>query len=410
VREGPFIGCKTYIWNLGGLKQMGAKKTKTVVERASAMKGPARRRKWFISSVALLLVMSFGAGCSSSKSDSGSKGNSPAVANTAMADTSLSVQDQNGAAKQEAKQDMKASSQSSESGKATAVTAGSASVSQPQAKGVSGSNNNEPLTVTPAIGMEGTDGFNRKLIYKANMVMPVEDYAKAQTQLRDLVALSGAYILQFSENTNTGERGGNFTIKVAANGFVSLLDGLEKISPSLQRSVQGQDVTEEYVDLASRLKAKQAVESRLLGFMDKAVKTDELLAFSNELAKVQEEIEKIKGRVRYLDQNVSYSTVELRMYQQTGARMKPMGESTLGSRLQKSLDASLHVLSAVVQGILVVLAAALPILVLLVILLVPFLYYRRKKNQKLSNVRTELKQQNSSLNTPTDETNDQKSE
>jgi hypothetical protein len=388
---------------------MGVKKTKTAVKRASAMKGAAKWRKWFISSAILLLVMAFGAGCSSSKSDSGSKGNREAVANSAMADTNLTVQDQNGAAKQEAKQDMKASSQSSESSKAIAVTAGSASASQPQAKGVSGSNS-ELLSVTPAIGMEGTDGFNRKLIYKANMVMPVEDYAKAQTQLRDLVALSGAYILQFSENTNTGERGGNFTIKVGASGFVSLLDGLEKISPSLQRSVQGQDVTEEYVDLASRLKAKQAVESRLLGFMEKAVKTDELLAFSNELAKVQEEIEKIKGRVRYLDQNVSFSTVELRMYQQTGTRMNLMGESTLGSRLQKSLDASLHVLLAVVQGILVVLAAALPILILLAILLVPFLYYRRKRNQKLSNMRTELKQQNSSLNTPTDGTNDQKSE
>ncbi len=107
----------------------------------------------------------------------------------------------------------------------------------------------------PATGSDEAAGFNRKLIYRANLVMPVEDYSKAQTALRDLVALSGAYILQFSENANTGERGGTYTIKVAANGFVSLLDGLEKMSPSLQRNVQGQDVTEEYVDLSSRLKA-----------------------------------------------------------------------------------------------------------------------------------------------------------
>ena len=69
--------------------------------------------------------------------------------------------------------------------------------------------------------------------------MPVEDYAKAQTALRDLVALSGAYILQFSENASTSEKGGTYTIKVAAKGFVSMLDGLEKLSPSSKEMYKG---------------------------------------------------------------------------------------------------------------------------------------------------------------------------
>jgi hypothetical protein len=240
--------------------------------------------------------------------------------------------------------------------------------------------------------------------------MPVKDYAAAQTQLRDLVALSGAYILQFAESTNSGEKGGNFTIKVAANGFVSLLDGLEKISPSYQRNVQGQDVTEEYVDLSSRLKAKQVVETRLLAFIDKATQTADLLAFSNELSKVQGEIEQIKGRMRYLDQNVSYSTIELRMYQQTGSKspFDPTKGTALSNRLQNAWDASLNVLAVVLQGILVFLAAALPILLLAAIVLIPVVYYRRQRNQKLAATRNQLKQQNNSvpaaLNDPTNQT------
>ncbi|OCT17106.1 hypothetical protein A8709_24285 [Paenibacillus pectinilyticus] len=259
-------------------------------------------------------------------------------------------------------------------------------------------NKEVPSTVIPASGNDQEAGFNRKLIYRANLVMPVEDYSKAQTALRDLVALSGAYILQFSENANTGERGGTYTIKVAAGGFVSMLDGLEKLSPSLQRNVQGQDVTEEYVDLSSRLTAKQLVETRLLSFMEKASKTDDLLAFSNELAKVQETIEQIKGRMRYLDQNVSYSTIELRMYQQTGKKplLSDPNELTLGERVQKAWDSSLNVLVAVMQGVLVFLAAAVPVLVILLLIGVPFWVYRRKRNAKLVELRAQLKEQHAS--------------
>lgn len=326
------------------------------------------------------------AGCSSSKGDTG------ASAELKMSTNSDAVK-------------MDASRANGQTAAAPAVQAQSAS----DAKGKEASSatvqtpadgKDATMTVMPATGSDEAAGFNRKLIYHANLVMPVDDYSKAQTALRDLVALSGAYILQFSESANTGERGGTYTIKVAANGFVSLLDGLEKISPSLQRNVQGQDVTEEYVDLSSRLKAKQLVETRLLGFMEKASKTDDLLAFSNELSKVQEAIEQIKGRMRYLDQNVAYSTIEVRMYQQTDKKplLSDPSKLSLGERLQKAWGSSLNVLVAVLQGVLVFLAAALPVIVIVMLIGVPIWVYRRKRNKQLLAMRNQIKEQNASLN------------
>jgi hypothetical protein len=361
--------------------------------------GVLRGKMWWHSKVmiagilALLLIGSL-AGCSASKDSSSS---SSAKSEASRADTAAAPAAADGK-----------NQSSADSLKVVSQNAGAANTAASSKGAAAPAASSAPITVTPALGNDGSDGFNRKLIYKANLVMPVKDYPAAQTQLRDLVALSGAYILQFSESTNSGEKGGNFTIKVAANGFVSLLDGLEKISPSYQRNVQGQDVTEEYVDLSSRLKAKQVVETRLLAFMDKATKTDDLLAFSNELSKVQGEIEQIKGRMRYLDQNVSYSTVELRMYQQTGSKspFDPNKGTALSDRLQNAWVASLNVLAVVLQGILVFLAAALPILLLAAIVLIPAFYYKRRRNQRLAETRNQLKQQNTSvsstLNEPTD--------
>jgi hypothetical protein len=363
--------------------------------------GVLRGKKWLhrkvmIAGILALLLMGSIAGCSASKSSNSSgvaKSGAPS-ADTAAAPAAADVKNQSSTelSKSKAADQYASTASTADSAKGAAAPAASSA----------------PITVTPAIGNDGSDGFNRKLIYKANLVMPVKDYPAAQTQLRDLVALSGAYILQFSESTNSGEKGGNFTIKVAANGFVSLLDGLEKISPSYQRSVQGQDVTEEYVDLSSRLKAKQVVETRLLAFMDKATQTNDLLAFSNELSKVQGEIEQIKGRMRYLDQNVSYSTIELRMYQQTGSKSQfdPNKGTALSDRLQNAWIASLNVLAVVLQGILVFMAAALPILLLAAIVLIPTYYYRRRRNQRLAETRNQLKQQNKSESSTLDEPTD----
>jgi len=337
-----------------------------------------------------ILVLTMLAGCSAAKSESSAKSAAPEapVAPAAQAAS------------------QPASMAHEQAAVASNAAAGSTAASIGQAAKDSAETKTDavaqaPITVMPATGNDEAAGFNRKLIYHANLVMPVEDYSKAQTQLRDLVALSGGYILQFSENASTGERGGTYTIKVAAKGFVALLDGLEKISPSLQRNVQGQDVTEEYVDLESRLKAKQLVESRLLSFMEKAVKTDDLLAFSNELSKVQGEIEQLKGRMRYLDQNVAYSTIELRMYQQTANKplLADPNVLSLQERIARAWYSSLNVLAAVLQGILVFFAAALPVLAVLAIITIPIWVYRRKKQQQLISMREHLKMQNADLQT-----------
>ncbi|MDQ0921334.1 DUF4349 domain-containing protein [Paenibacillus sp. V4I5] len=354
------------------------------------------KRNKFVRNISFLLatcmlVLGLLSGCSASKNDSSatsSKELNMVATSEALKGESTQLADAKSAAPAAAAGGKASSADTSFKGKE-----GAAEIAPTEVK-------NAPITVMPATGSDEAAGFNRKLIYRANLVMPVEEYSKAQTALRDLVTLSGAYILQFSENANTGERGGTYTIKVAANGFVSLLDGLEKISPSLQRNVQGQDVTEEYVDLNSRLKAKQMVETRLLGFMEKASKTDELLSFSNELSKVQEAIEQIKGRIRYLDQNVSFSTIELRMYQQTGNKplLSDPHKLTLEERIQEAWNSSLNVLVAVMQGILVFLAAAFPILVIGLLIGVPIWVFRRKRNKQLQEMRLQLKDQNASLN------------
>ncbi len=248
----------------------------------------------------------------------------------------------------------------------------------------------------------GAERFDRKVIYTANLTMEVEDYGKAQTDIRNLVHLSGGYIVQFSDNKTLRENGGTFVIKVPADGFMSFIAELEKLKPlSLQRSMQGQDVTEEYVDLASRLKAKQVAEERLLTFMEKATKTDELVTFSNRLAEVQEEIERIKGRMRYLDQNVAYSTVEIRLYERLNKLAAPENGQTVLEKALHAMNGSLAFLYGLFEGLFVIAAGALPIALVVAVIAVPAGYavYRARKRARESteNKRAALLKENKQM-------------
>lgn len=230
------------------------------------------------------------------------------------------------------------------------------------------------------------DTLDRKLIYHANMTMEVKDYARTQSEIRDMVALAGGYVLQFSDNQSLHELGGSFTLKIPANGFFSFIQELEKLKPiSLQRNMQGQDVTEEYVDLSARLKAKQVVEARLMSFMEKATKADDLVKFSDQLGNVQVEIEQLKGRMRYIDQSVAYSTVELRLYQRLKDQpetLKPQEVSPVLERAWDAMKASGHFVYEMLVGLIVLVSGALPVLVLLVVISVPFAVWYRNRSRK----------------------------
>ncbi|MFB9280006.1 DUF4349 domain-containing protein [Cohnella cellulosilytica] len=227
-------------------------------------------------------------------------------------------------------------------------------------------------------------GYGRKVIYRADMVMKVKEFRTAEEQLLDQIHLSGAYVLQFSDSRNANEIGANYVIKVPSDGFSPFLEKLQKIeSLKFEREVQGSDVTEEFVDLEARLKTQTTLEARYLDFMDKATKTDDLVRFANELAQVQGTIEQIKGRMRFLEQNVAFSTVNLRLYQDSGLAESKQedeeGKKTFGDRISDALLGSANVLRQFGEGLLVVLAAMLPILIVVAVVGVPAYYVVRKR-------------------------------
>ncbi|QNK54493.1 DUF4349 domain-containing protein [Paenibacillus sp. PAMC21692] len=105
-----------------------------------------------------------------------------------------------------------------------------------------------------------------------------------------------------------------------------------------------------------------------------------------QLAEVQEQIEQLLGRIRYLDANVAYSTVELRIYQvdQKMATGLESDSQSFGARLSGALTGSSKAVWAGIQGFMVILAGALPVLAILAVIGIPVFWFAKHRRKRIN--------------------------
>ncbi|EIJ81671.1 hypothetical protein PB1_01980 [Bacillus methanolicus PB1] len=210
----------------------------------------------------------------------------------------------------------------------------------------------------------------RMVIYYAELNLRVKDFNKAQKSIEEKAKKYGGYIVDsnvFREGKRQIE--GTLMLRIPEVKFDEFLRDVQgEAVEVLLRHVSGQDVTEEYVDLESRLRSKKAVEERLLEFMKNAQKTEDLLKISTDLSKVQEEIEQLKGRIKYYQNQTAFSTVTISLYEDKIVIPEIKKEDlNTWERTKKQFAESLNLLLTAISGMTVFIFGNLPILLLIVL-------------------------------------------
>ncbi|MEX2598722.1 MAG: DUF4349 domain-containing protein, partial [Dehalococcoidia bacterium] len=105
-------------------------------------------------------------------------------------------------------------------------------------------------------------------------------------------------------------------VRVPAERFQEARQRLREIADTvLSDETSSDDVTEEYVDLSARLRNQQDVEQQLTALLERADTVDEVLSVQRELSGVREEVERLQGRIQYLEQSAAESTITVHMTQ-----------------------------------------------------------------------------------------------
>jgi hypothetical protein len=150
----------------------------------------------------------------------------------------------------------------------------------------------------------------RLVIRTATQSMVVNNVDEAEARARQITAERGGYVLSSQSSGEDTTRSASITLKVPAERFDDTLAALSGLAQKVEsQNVEGQDVTDEFVDLQARLRNLRAVEARLLQFLEEARNVEDSLRVSQELSNTQGQIEQTQGRITFLQQSAAFATI-----------------------------------------------------------------------------------------------------
>ena len=179
----------------------------------------------------------------------------------------------------------------------------------------------------------------------------------------NIAQAKGGFVLSSQTNGNEA-RAGSITVRIPEENFESALSQIDDLGEITDKRVAGEDVSQEFIDLDARLRNLSAQEAVMLDLMNRANTIQGTIRVQNQLTGIQLEIEKIRGRLRYLEDQTALSTITVDLTE-TGV-LAPKDPGTI----ERAWDVARETTAAIVSGVLIGGAALAPIaIVLLVVLL-----------------------------------------
>lgn len=226
----------------------------------------------------------------------------------------------------------------------------------------------------------------RKIIRNADLRLEANSPEETQQKIAQIAESKSGFVIETSQtnsNVKTSTRDiVNMTVRVPADKFEEAIAEIRATgSRVIQENIKGQDVTEEFIDIESRLKALRALEEQFLEIMKRATTVADALNVQRELADVRGEIEKIEGRKRFLENQSSLSTIKIQLQTPTSLSANPTG---FFYELKEALSTGFNAALKVILFLITATIALLPFLLLIVLPLFLLLrhFWRKRVRRK----------------------------
>ena len=236
------------------------------------------------------------------------------------------------------------------------------------------------------------DEIERMIIRNGRLELVVKDTTTAQDSIGELADKLEGYILSTeSYRHDEGLLRINLTLRVPAASFNTAMASLRELATEItHESISSDDVTQEYVDLESRLRALEIKAAKLESFMDEAEDTEAVLAIYQELSATEREIEQVKGRMRYLERSAAMATITVSLTPDELAQpveiagWRPQG--TAKRALQALINTYQFLFDVVIWLIIYVVPvlAAVGLIVFLFIKVIKRLFFRNRKKKAVA--------------------------
>jgi hypothetical protein len=178
-----------------------------------------------------------------------------------------------------------------------------------------------------------------------SLVIPKDSFEDRFSQAVEIASSNGGFV----SSSTTRARSGDLRIRVPADNFDETLRALRALGDVKVQTIEGQDVTADYVDLEARLQIAESRREVLLRLMDEAKSVGQTIHVQNALDETQLRIEELQGQIRMLDDQVTLASIRLQLAEEGAGPNQDATAST--NMFERSLDGFVGVVSAMVVGL-----------------------------------------------------------
>lgn len=155
------------------------------------------------------------------------------------------------------------------------------------------------------------------LIRTGSASVEVSDLDQAIAQVAQLAAGVGGFVAGTSVAAGRDQvRAATLEVRIPSARWDEALRGLEPLGRVEAVNASAEDVGEEFTDLTARAANARRLEERLVELLaTRTGKLDDVLAVERELARVREQVERMEGRMRFLQARAATSTLSVSLHE-----------------------------------------------------------------------------------------------
>jgi hypothetical protein len=189
----------------------------------------------------------------------------------------------------------------------------------------------EPKKPTPQV-------IKKKIIKDGRLGLQVKNVEKVKQHIDSLLKSVGGYYASENLQNSDQSSGYQLTIRIPVISFEKFISGAENSSGKvLFKEITARDVTEEFVDLQTRLASKRNSLARYNEIMKKASSVKDIVEIEEAIRVLQEEIESSEGKLRFLNDCVDYSTLNLTISTEKDFTYRPVKRNSFWEKWKESI-------------------------------------------------------------------------
>jgi len=176
-------------------------------------------------------------------------------------------------------------------------------------------------TAEPAQSAEDDAQKNRMLIRNGRLEFETDDLAKTAENIQKAIRTHGGYLGSEQSYNYDTRQSTTLNVRIPSASFDTFIADISKgVEKFDAKDISARDVTEEFLDVEARLKNKKELEARYQEILKQAKNVKEILEIERELNTLRSDIESMEGRLKYLQNQVSLSSIQITYYKELTKR------------------------------------------------------------------------------------------